>query len=409
MKNTIFRNTLVTGLVGIVVFGAMNISTAQDIAAPKDVAAAPADAEKTASGLMSKVLKAGTGKEKPGAADTVTVHYSGWETNGKMFDSSVARGAPASFPLNRVIKGWTEGLQLMVEGEKRRFWIPANLAYGETPSRPGGPSGMLCFDVELLKIKKAPKMPEVPGDVAAAPADALKTESGLASKVLKKGTGSEMPKATDKVTVHYSGWDKTGKMFDSSVMRGEPASFPLSGVIKGWTEGLQLMVVGEQRRFWIPADLAYGDTPSRPGAPTGMLCFDVELLDFKPAPQMPDAPVDLAAIPADAVDSEGGVKSKVITAGEGAQAKLEDVIVVNYTGWDKTGKVIDTSVQAGEPVQLPLAKMAPAFSSALTLMKVGETRQFWIPAKHVLGESPQAGAPEGPFCYQFEFIKVLEK
>ena len=130
MKNTIFRNTLVTGIVGLVAFGAINVSTAQDIAAPKDVAAAPADALKTESGLMSKILKAGTGKEKPDAADTVTVHYSGWETNGKMFDSSVSRGEPTSFPLNRVIPGWTEGLQLMVEGEKRRFWIPANLAYG---------------------------------------------------------------------------------------------------------------------------------------------------------------------------------------------------------------------------------------------------------------------------------------
>lgn len=396
-------------MVGIVAFGAMNVSTAQDLAAPKDVAAAPGDAEKTASGLMSKILKAGTGKEKPSAADTVTVHYSGWETNGKMFDSSVKRGQPASFPLDRVIKGWTEGLQLMVVGEKRRFWIPAGLAYGETPSRPGGPSGMLCFDVELLGIKKAPKMPDVPANVDAAPADALKTESGLASKVLKKGTGVEMPKATDKVTVHYSGWDKTGNMFDSSVMRGEPTSFPLNGVIKGWTEGLQLMVVGEKRRFWIPAELAYGEAPQRPGAPSGMLTFDVELLDFKPAPQMPKLPKDFAAAPANAVESEGGIKSVVLKAGEGAQAKAEDVIVVNYTGWDKNGDVFDTSTQQGEAVPIPLAKMSPELSKALQLMKVGETRQLWVPAKAILGDTPQEGAPEGPFCYQFEFVKVLEK
>ena len=416
VKNTTFRNILVTGLVGVVAFGAMNISTgqapaaqAEDIAAPKDVAAAPADSEKTASGLASKVLKAGTGKEKPTAEDTVTVHYSGWETSGKMFDSSVKRGDPSSFPLNRVIKGWTEGLQLMVVGEKRRFWIPANLAYGDTPSRPGGPSGTLCFDVELLKIKKAPKMPDVPKDVAAAPADAVKTASGLAFKVLKKGTGTDMPTITDKVTVHYSGWDKTGKMFDSSVMRGEPTSFPLNGVIKGWTEGLKLMVVGEKRRLWIPADLAYGEVAQRPGAPSGMLCFDVELLDFKPAPKMPEVPADLVTIPENAIESEGGVKSIVITPGKGAQPKSEDVILVNYTGWDKTGKVIDTSVQGGEAVPIPLAKMSPAFSAGLKLMKVGEKRQFWIPAKHVLGENPGPGSPEGPFCYQFEFIKVLEK
>ncbi len=251
---------------------------------PTDVAAAPADAAKTATGLASKVLKAGTGSKKPAAIDTVTVHYSGWTTDGKLFDSSVKRGQPASFPLNGVIKGWTEGLQLMVEGEKRRFWIPANLAYGENPGG-GRPGGTLVFDVELLGIKEAPKPPEapkplaVPADVAAPPADAEKTASGLASKVLKKGTGTVHPAATTQVKVHYTGWTTDGKQFDSSVARGQPIVFPLNGVIPGWTEGVQLMVEGEQRRFWIPAKLAYGEAPPA-GAPAGMLVFDVELIQI---------------------------------------------------------------------------------------------------------------------------------
>ena len=80
--------------------------------------------------------------------------------------------------------------------------------------------------------------------------------------------------------MHYSGWTTDGKLFDSSVMRGQPATFPLSGVIKGWTEGVQLMQVGEQTRFWIPGDLAYGDKPRRPGAPAGQLVFDIELLEI---------------------------------------------------------------------------------------------------------------------------------
>jgi peptidylprolyl isomerase len=79
------------------------------------------------------------------------VHYSGWTTDGKMFDSSVSRGQPARFRLDQVIPGWTEGLQLMVPGERRRLWIPQKLAYrGE----PGKPAGMLVFDVELLQIVK---------------------------------------------------------------------------------------------------------------------------------------------------------------------------------------------------------------------------------------------------------------
>jgi peptidylprolyl isomerase len=249
--------------------------------APADVAAAPADAEKTASGLASKVVQKGTGSEHPGAEDTVKVHYTGWMTNGKMFDSSVVRGSPAEFPLDHVIKGWTEGVQLMVVGEKRRFWIPGNLAYGDTPRRPGAPAGTLVFDVELLGITKAPPAPAVPTDVAAAPKTAKKTASGLSYRVLVKGKGKTHPTAESTVKVHYTGWTTDGKRFDSSVVRGQPTEFPLNGVIKGWTEGVQLMVEGEKTRFWIPGELAYGVTPGAPGRPYGTLVFDIELLEIK--------------------------------------------------------------------------------------------------------------------------------
>ena len=125
----------------------------------------------------------------------------------------------------------------------------------------------------LWAVKDLP----APDDVAAPPEDAQRSDSGLASKVLVKGTGSEHPTATSTVTVHYTGWTRDGKMFDSSVVRGRTATFPLNRVIKGWTEGLQLMVVGEKRRFWIPADLAYGEN----GRVPGMLVFDVELFEFQ--------------------------------------------------------------------------------------------------------------------------------
>ena len=124
-----------------------------ELAAPADVAAPPADAKTTSSGLAYKTLKPGSGGANPKATSTVVVHYSGWTTDGKLFDSSVARGEPASFPLNRVIAGWTEGLQLMTVGEKVRFWIPGKLAYDANP-RPGAPTGTLVFDVELLSIEK---------------------------------------------------------------------------------------------------------------------------------------------------------------------------------------------------------------------------------------------------------------
>jgi len=248
------------------------------IPAPPDVAKAPADAKVTASGLATKVLTPGKGKDHPAQTDRVKVNYTGWTTDGKMFDSSVARGEPTTFGVGEVIPGWTEALKLMVPGEKRRLWIPAKLAYGDHPQMGGAPSGDLTFDVELLDIVKPPAVPE---DVKAPPKTAKKTASGLYYRVLTPGKGKDHPTATSRVTVHYSGWTTDGKMFDSSVARGEPTTFGLNQVIKGWTEGVQLMVVGEKTRFWIPADLAYGDKPQRPGAPSGELVFDIELLNIQ--------------------------------------------------------------------------------------------------------------------------------
>jgi peptidylprolyl isomerase len=134
------------------VFDIELIEIDKPLPAPEDVKAPPSSAKKTASGLSYRSLSPGDGKSKPTPADNVEVHYTGWTTDGRMFDSSVKRGKTAVFPLRGVIAGWTEGLQLMSKGEKMRFWIPANLAYGETPSRPGAPAGMLVFDVELITI-----------------------------------------------------------------------------------------------------------------------------------------------------------------------------------------------------------------------------------------------------------------
>ena len=118
--------------------------------APPDVAAPPADATRTPSGLASKVLTPGIGTRHPRPDSRVRVHYTGWTTAGEMFDSSVSSGQPVAFGLDEVIPGWTEGVQMMVEGEKRRFWIPAKLAYEGTPDRP---QGMLVFDIELIRIE----------------------------------------------------------------------------------------------------------------------------------------------------------------------------------------------------------------------------------------------------------------
>lgn len=239
--------------------------------APPDVARPPADAVKTPSGLAYKVLEPGSGETRATMEDFVTIHYTGWTADGRTFDSSYRREAASTLAVRRTIKGWAEGIQTMAPGEKRRMWIPKDFAYAGMSGRP---QGAVVFDVELLEVVPSPdKNP--PPDVTGPPADAQVTPSGLAYKVLRQGHGTAHPTRDSQVTVHYSGWTTDGALFDSSLMRGQTATFSLTDVVEGWTEGLQLMVPGEKTRFWIPERLAY---KGQGDGPRGMLVFDVELL-----------------------------------------------------------------------------------------------------------------------------------
>ncbi|MBM4357889.1 MAG: FKBP-type peptidyl-prolyl cis-trans isomerase [Deltaproteobacteria bacterium] len=377
------------------------------IPAPDDVAAAPADAVKETSGLTTKVLTPGTGQERPRDFDSVKVHYSGWTKDGKMFDSSVSRGSPAEFEVGGVIKGWTEGLKLMVTGEKRRFWIPAALAYGEKPSRPGAPSGDLTFDVELLEIKKGVEPPPAPADVAAPPKDATKTKSGLVTKVLAKGTGKDHPRSFDTVKLHFTGWTKDGKMFETTVTRGRPHQAPVSELVKGWGEGVELMVVGEKRRLWIPQAIAFGEM-LKMGAPAGDITMDVELLEITKGSEPPPVPKDLAKPPADAKKTKSGLTYRVLTKGKGKDhPTATSRVSVHYSGWSKDGKMFDSSVTRGQPATFPLNGVIKGWTEGVQLMVKGDKVRFWIPADLAYGEKPsRPGAPSGELVFDVELLDI---
>lgn len=363
--------------------------------APADVKAPPADAEKTASGLAHKVLRKGTGKEHPAAHDEVEVHYSGWTTDGTNFDSSYGRGRTIKFPLNGVIKGWTEGVQLMVVGEKRRFWIPADLAYGENSA--GAPSGMLVFDIELEGIKRLPAPPKPPKDLSKAPSGAVKTASGLAYENIKDGEGKDNPVQQSTVSMHITGWDSKGNM-----MLNDPLTFPLKDApIKGWVEGVKLMVKGDKKRFWIPESLG---KKFNPALPAGMMVFELELLDFKsPIP----APSDVAEVPADAVKTATGLASKVITKGSGTtHPTATNTVTVDYTGWTTNGEMFDSSVTRGQPASFPLGGVIKGWTEGVQLMVVGEKRRFWIPAGLAYGENPGGGRPGGMLVFDIELHSI---
>ncbi|MEQ8751137.1 MAG: FKBP-type peptidyl-prolyl cis-trans isomerase [Amphiplicatus sp.] len=262
---------------------------AKAVAFLADNAAKP-DIKTTDSGLQYEVLSEGpAGGYAPKATDIVDVHYVGTLLDGVEFDSSRARGAAARFPLNQVIPGWTEGVQLMTEGDRYRFFIPPELAYGEsgTPGGPIGPNAALIFDVELLKVTNPERNAEAAKKFLAdnAKKQGVKTtQSGLQYEVLAEGPADgKSPSDANVVSVHYKGTLTDGTEFDSSYARGEPAEFPLAQVIPGWTEGVQLMSVGDKFKFYLPPALAYGETgtPGGPIGPNEALIFEVELLDVK--------------------------------------------------------------------------------------------------------------------------------
>ncbi len=367
-----------------------------DIPAPSDVAAAPAGAEKTASGLASVQLAKGTGADKPQLQDKVKVHYTGWTTDGKMFDSSVKRGQPTSFPLRGVIAGWTEGLQLMVVGEKRRFWIPEELAY---KGQPGKPAGMLVFDVELLEIIPGPKPIPAPAEVAAVPADAKKEKSGLAWKIIQKGTGKDKPTANAYTQFHFTAWTPDGTMLQSSVQNQRPLNIPIEKGIPAWKEMLPQMVVGEKRLVWAPEELGF---KGRPGAKEGELTvFEIELISFI---EPPAAPKDVAKPPAGAEKTATGIFSKVLNKGAGDKPKPEDTVEVHYTGWTTDGKMFDSSVTRGKPTRFPLKGVIPGWTEGVQLMQLGEKRRFWIPEE--LAYKGQAGAPQGMLVFDVELLAI---
>lgn len=245
----------------------------------------------TDSGLQYRVIESGEGKS-PSAADYVTVHYAGRLIDGSEFDSSYKRGEPATFPAGRLIPGWTEALQLMKEGDKWELAIPADIAYGEEGAGgviPG--NATLVFDVELIEVLTMEQVQKKAEEMAMkhkteqlawleenAKQDGITVlDSGLQYRVIEEGEGKS-PEETSMVTVHYKGTMIDGTQFDSSYDRGEPAKFPLDGVIKGWTEGVQLMKEGAKYEFFIPYDLAYGERGSRSIPPFSTLVFTVELV-----------------------------------------------------------------------------------------------------------------------------------
>ena len=357
---------------------------------------------KTASGLEYTITEKGNGK-KPQAGDKVKVHYTGKLLNDTIFDSSVQRGQPFEFKLGagQVIKGWDEAFLLLQVGDKATIKLPPDIAYGAQAQGKIPANSTLIFDVELLDVTEGLRQWDAKGK------DTIRTASGLKYIMFERKDGISCAGA--KVTVNYSGFFRDGKSFDSSVERGKPFTLKCGGgqVIKGWDEGLALLHKGEKAKLIIPYDLAYGEKGYGPIPPKTDIIFDVEILDVVPV--VSPVPFDIKG--KEEKTTASGIKYYIINKGTSpVKAEAGKTVKVHYSGYLADGKMFDSSVERGDPIEFPLGKgqVIPGWEEGIALMSVGDKFRLVIPYFLAYGEQgrpPQIPA-KADLTFDCELIDV---
>jgi FKBP-type peptidyl-prolyl cis-trans isomerase len=370
--------------------------------APADLKAPPADAKKTASGLIYKITTPvldGTGITA-GANDTVMLQYTGWkQSSGDTMFSTRTRGQPAPMTVASAAPGLAEALQLLKKGERATVWVPPALA--DKAAAAAGET--VVYDLEVVDIQIAPK---TPADVAGAPANAKVSPTGTKYVGIKEGAG-DLVRSFDDVTFNYTVWDAKGKMVDSSESRNRPATAPAYKMPAGLGDMLVTMRKGQRNRFWIDADKMGGPV----GDAGGQLCFELEVAEVKkPANEPPPVPSDVAAAPKDAQKTAKGVWYKVLSPSKDKAAKkpvATDSVKVHYTGWNTSGKMFDTSRISGQPASFSLAGVIAGWTDGLPMMAVGDQMRFWIPEELAYKGNP--AKPQGMLVFDIELLEIVQQ
>lgn len=233
-----------------------------------ELAAPPPSAQKLASGISTRELRPGTGKEHVRAQDVVHFRSIGRRADGTVIQNTFGGANPQKILVTKLLPAWREALEVMVAGEQRRFWFPAAVA----PKNPKtGAEEPLVFDVELESIGR---MPDPPKSLHTPDPKAHRTSAGASVLVLKPGDPKVTVRRSDAALVNFTLWNELGQPLLSSIADGRPTLFPLSRVMAAFSDCLEGMTKGEQRLCWIPA----GANQGFPGAPRGALTFELELL-----------------------------------------------------------------------------------------------------------------------------------
>lgn len=360
---------------------------------------------KTTSGLEYTITEKGSGK-KPQIGDKVSVHYTGKLPNDTVFDSSVARGTPFTFKLGagEVIKGWDEAFLLLQVGDKATIKFGPELGYGEQATGKIPANSSLIFDVELVDVIEGPKPFDVKGR------DTISTASGLKYIMVKEDKSGATTNG-NKVSINYTGFLNDGKIFDSSIDRGQPlvAKIGDAKVFPGLDEGISLLRQGEKARLIIPSKLAFGDKAAGPIPANSDIVMDVEVVSVTPIP----VPVKY--------DTTGLVKKQtpsgleyfeVHRSSDTTKAQAGKTVKVNYTGYLTDGKMFDSSIERGEPIEFPLGQgmVIPGWEEGIALMHPGDKFRLIIPYTLAYGETGREPVipAKADLIFDVELISIAE-
>ncbi|MDD2563154.1 MAG: FKBP-type peptidyl-prolyl cis-trans isomerase [Salinivirgaceae bacterium] len=358
------------------------------------------------SGLLYKFETKGAGAI-PKSGDLVIVHYKGLFRDNEQFDNSYTRQKPLEFNagVGQVITGWDEALAIMPEGSKMTIIVPPHLGYGNRENGPIPANSTLIFEIELLKV--IPQLTIEPFEVEK---KAFKTSNNNLKYAFITETLGTKPDSNYIVTMHYTGYLPDGKIFDSSLLSGEPEKFIVgsSRVIKGVNEAVKLMAEGSKARFIIPSELAYGKkgyyTLIKPNT---NLTYDIEILEVKNPPK-----VEPYISNEDTVILENGLKYIPFLKTEGEKPQEGYIIGIHYTGYFENGEVFDSSVLRDEHIMFSLGEgqVMPGMEKAIRNMHVGEKARVLIPWQLAYGEegNPPIIAPKTNLIFDIEFLFVVK-
>jgi len=377
----------------------------QQVTPPFDVKAPPADATKTASGLVYKKLVANATGLPIKRNDTVLINYTGWrQSTGETFFTNRSSGQPLPLNLTQAAPGFVEAMQLLHKGEKAVLWVPAAIGYKAPPAQ--GTPEALVYEVEVVDITPAPAIPD---NVAKPPDNAVALPSGTKLVVVRPGTGKDKVRQFDTVTFNYTAWDGDGRMIDTTEQRNRTVTAPPYKQSAAMSEMLTALVAGERGRFWVDSEKMTNGGKPLPGVQKGVLCYEVEIVSaVKAEHEPPPSPPDVAKPPDGVKKSPKGVFYRVLQAGSGKDPRHPaptDSVKVHYTGWTTDGRMFDSSMLRGEPATFGLQGVVAGWTDGIPMMTVGDRVRFWIPEALAYKGAP--GKPAGMLVFDVELLEIV--